>query len=157
MKFVIDKDHYCLMKKICYKYLRSICDASEMDSLIYYTYVLCCKNYDPDRSEAKFSTYICNSIGYNAKKLRLKLIRSREKQTHPFVFEASPKESCSQEVFEIMESLKDIDLESYEVLVQKFMNGMTNSEIGRANGYSRELARQKVKKAIEICREIVYN
>jgi hypothetical protein len=34
---------------------------------------------------------------------------------------------------------------------------MTNKEIGEANGYGKEAARKKLKKALELCREIVYS
>ena len=56
-----------------------------------------------------------------------------------------------------MESIKDIDLESYDILIKKFYYNMTNAEIGQENGYGKESARKKVKKALELCRKIVYS
>ena len=53
--------------------------------------------------------------------------------------------------------MKDLDPELHDILVKKFYYNMTNREIGQANGYGKETARKKVKKAIELCRKIVYN
>lgn len=158
MKSVIDKEHYVLMKKICYKNLKSVMSQEEMDSLIYYTYAQCLKNYDPNRGHAKFTTYIYQSINHNSRKIYLKKVKSKERQTSGLYFDSTARlESTNREVFEILDSLKDVNEELYNVLVYKFLYGMTNSEIGKMNGYCRELARQKVKKALELCREIVYS
>lgn len=130
----------------------------DMDSLIYYTYAQCLKNYDYNKGKAKFTTYLYHSINNNSRKIYLKTVRSPEKQTSTFLFDSgNAPQSTNQEVFEILESLKQTDEESYNVLVQKFLFGMTNQEIGKMNGYCRESARQKVKKALETCREIVYS
>jgi hypothetical protein len=54
-------------------------------------------------------------------------------------------------------SLEDINKELHQIIIQKFYYGMTNKEIGQKNGYGKEAARKKVKKAIELCQEIVYS
>jgi RNA polymerase sigma factor (sigma-70 family) len=158
MKSVINQEHYAIMKKICYKNLKSVMSQEDMDSLIYYTYAQCLKHYDPSKGQAKFTTYLYHSVNNNSRKIYLKTVRSPEKQTSPFFFDSGQStESVSREIFEILDSLKETDEDSHTVLVQKFLYGMTNNEIGKANGYCRESARQKVKKALEICREIVYS
>lgn len=158
MKSVINKEHYMIMKKICYKNLKSVMSSEDMDSLIYYTYAQCLKHYNPNIGQAKFTTYLYRSMSNNSKKVYLKIVRSPEKQTSPFLFDSGQSsETARRETFEILESLKETDEESYTVLVQKFLYEMTNAEIGKVNGYCRESARQKVKKALEICREIVYS
>lgn len=158
MKSVIDKEYYVLMKKICDKNLKSVMSKEDMNSLIYYTYAQCLKHYDPNMGKAKFTTYLYKSMNNNSRKIYLKTVKSKEKQTYAFHFDqAQNPEIAKRETFEILDSLRDQDQEAYNVLVQKFIWGMTNAEIGKANGYCRESARQKVKKALELCREIVYS
>lgn len=157
MQSVIDNDHYCLMKKVCYKNLKTVMNAEDMDSLIYYTYAQCLKNYKSDLGQAKFTTYLHHSINNNSRKIYLKIVRSKEKQTSPFSINRSSYVCYNTELFDILDSLKDIDIASHDILIQKFLYGMTNEEIGKANGYCREAARKKVKKALNICREIVYS
>lgn len=165
MKFVIDKEHFKLMKKVCNKNLGRVMSCDEIDSLIYYTYAQCLKNYDPLKESekpfkktTKFTTYLYHSINNNSRKEYLKAVKSKEKQIKGMSFESMPSgETYGHDAFEIMDSLKEQSPEDYEILFQKFMQGMTNAEIAARNGYSRELARQKVKKALDLCRHIVYS
>ena len=39
------------------------------------------------------------------------------------------------------------------ILEQRFLHNMTMVEIGKANGYSRETARRRLKNAIKICKK----
>ena len=156
MNCAIDQEHFNLMKKVCYKNLRTVCKQDEMDSLIYFTYVKCSKQYDKTKSLAKFTTYLYQSIDHNSRKLYLKTVRSKEKSKSSLFFDSAsqPLSGTHQETFEILESVKSVDEESYKILVQKFLYGMTNVEIGKENGYCRESARKKVKKALSLCREL---
>jgi DNA-directed RNA polymerase specialized sigma24 family protein len=51
-------------------------------------------------------------------------------------------------------SVQDLNPELHKILIQKFYYGMTNKEIGEENGYGKEAARKKLKKALELCREL---
>ena len=61
-----------------------------------------------------------------------------------------------KEARDILMSVMDKNPELYDILIKKYYYGMTNKEIGQANGYGKEAARKKLKKAIELCRQIVY-
>ena len=54
-------------------------------------------------------------------------------------------------------SIKDLNEELYDILIYKYYYNMTNKEIGEKNGYGKEAARKKLKKALSLCREIVYS
>ena len=53
-----------------------------------------------------------------------------------------------------LDALKDKSPELHEIIIQKFYYRMTNKEIGEANGYGKEAARKKLKKALDLCREL---
>ena len=57
---------------------------------------------------------------------------------------------ASRQVQLILDSLPE---ESEKILRQKYFDRLTFKEIGEANGYSRETARRKLKKAFELCRK----
>lgn len=156
MKSVIDQEHFNIMKKVCYKNLSSVCDSEEMDSLIYFTYAKCLKYYDPNKSTAKFTSYIHQSVDYNSRKLYLKTVRAKERYIPTSSLDTA-NESQGNELADILDALKYVDVEMYDILIKKFIYNMTNVEIGNINGYSREAARKKVEKAINMCRDIVYN
>ena len=55
--------------------------------------------------------------------------------------------------YEIIDILTGLDPELKEVINQRFYHNMTMVEIGHANGYSRETARRRLKKAIKTCKK----
>jgi DNA-directed RNA polymerase specialized sigma24 family protein len=63
---------------------------------------------------------------------------------------------AKEEARDILMSVLDKNPELHDILIKKYYYGMTNKEIGEANGYGKEAARKKLKKAIELCRQIVY-
>jgi RNA polymerase sigma factor (sigma-70 family) len=154
------KDEYYnnIMYKICRKNLASVCTAEEIDSVVMSTLWKCIKKYDPSKSKAKFSSYLYRSIANNSVRFYKKKISTRkEKQLIESNLPVFVDESAKKEAFEILESVKEINPEYYNILIQKFYYGMTNAEIGKANGYGKESARKKIKKALKMCRDIVYN
>ena len=60
--------------------------------------------------------------------------------------------SIKNEVFDILESLPS---GMKTLLEQRFFHNMTMTEIADENGYSRETARRRLKKAIRMCKNLV--
>lgn len=145
--------------KICNQNLKSVCSKEEIKSLVMSTLWKCVRKFNSSRSNAKFSSYLYRSMENNSRRLYKKKISTiKEKQLYENTLPKSliSNDTAKREVFEILESLKQRNQEYYNVLVQKFFYNMTNQEIGEANGCGKEWARKKIKKALNLCRRIVY-
>ena len=156
----MDNEYYVkILYKICNRNLKTVCSKEEIESLVMSTLWKCVRKYNSSKSNAKFSSYLYRSMENNSRRLYKKKISTvKEKQLYEDTFCRSlvKDESSKREVFEILESLKQKNEEYYNVLVQKFFYNMTNQEIGEANGCGKEWARKKIKKALNLCRKIVY-
>jgi RNA polymerase sigma factor (sigma-70 family) len=146
-----------IMNKVCYENLKGICSKDEMKSVMMNTLWTCIQKFN-DKKNVKFSSYLYRSIQNNTRRIYNKKAREFKNVTlidnlHTVAISQKEKE----EVRDILDSIKDLNYELYNIIIQKFYYGMTNKEIGQANGYGKEAARKKLKKAIELCREIVYN
>jgi RNA polymerase sigma factor (sigma-70 family) len=130
-------DYRRIMDKVGSRYNRAV-DQDELESLKLLTLWECTKNYDPSRN-MKFTSYLYQQLDYKIKNFLKK--RSREFTNSTIEAPYTPKEN-----FEIL--IDGLNGESQSVLRQKFLGNMTMEEIGKANGYSRETARRKVKKAL---------
>ena len=130
-------DNKRIMDKVGSRYSKII-DPDELESLKLITLWECTKNYDPSRN-MKFTSYLYQQLGFKIKNAIKKL--SREFTNSTIEAPYTPKEQ-----FEIL--IDGLNGESQMVLRQKFLNNMTMEEIGKKNGYSRETARRKVKKAL---------
>ena len=130
-------DNKRIMDKVASKYSRII-DPDELESLKLITLWECTKNYDPSRN-MKFTSYLYQQLGYKIKNTIKKL--SREFTNSSIESPSLPKEN-----FDIL--VDGLSPEAQSILKQKFLKNMTMEEIGTANGYSRETARRKVKKAL---------
>lgn len=154
----INNEYYKkILYKVCNENLRDVCTKDEIQSVALSTLWNCVQKYKANK-EVTFSTYLYRSIQNNSRRLYKKKIKTcREKQLFinqtDLVFDPDNQE----EARDILMSVKSVNQELYNILVQKFFYGMTNKEIGQANGYGKEAARKKLKKAIELCREIVYS
>lgn len=154
MKFVIDPDCVNIMKKICNFGLNRVCTKEEIESLMTFTYLKCKKLYDPKKHNAKFTSYLYQSFLNNSRTLYKKKSRNLERNINP---EFIAIHEDDHELFFILESLKEKDSCLYCLLVQKYIYNMTNAEIANLSGCTSENVRKKVKRALEMCREIVYN
>lgn len=160
-KALTNKYYMSILYKICNNNLSSVCSKEEIKSIAMSTLWNCISKYNESRGVAKFSSYLYKSAENNTRRLYNKKIKTKntEVELHTFHICSRMEDDrlAKQEAFEILESVKELDEESYDILIKKYYYGMTNKEIGISNGYGKETARKKVKKALELCRDIVYN
>jgi len=145
-----------ILTKVCYENLKDVCSRDEIKSVMMNTLWNCVQKYNKTKN-VKFSSYLYQSIQNNTRRIYKKKIRDTKNVSlidnfHTVSIPFKDKE----EARDILDSVKDLNAELHTILVQKYFYGMTNKEIGEANGYGKEAARKKLKKALELCREIVY-
>jgi RNA polymerase sigma factor (sigma-70 family) len=128
------------------KFSRAI-DRDEISSISMCTLWRCINKYDSTRG-AKFTSYLYQQLVYAFKNE----LKKRNTEFSSESFEKSFSEEDKTEVFEIMESLPS---NMKHVLKQRYFGNMTMAEIANENGYSRETARRRLKKAISLCKNIV--
>jgi RNA polymerase sigma factor (sigma-70 family) len=155
MKSAIDPDSLNIMKKICKFGLYRVCDKSEIESLMLFTYVRCKKLYDESKSTAKFTSYVYRAFLNNSRSLYNKKTRHVVKNKNLAGYKDPKTED--HEAFFILESLKEKNEQLYTMLIQKYYYNMTNKEIAKVHGISHYTVGKKLKKAIDKCREIVYS
>ena len=146
-----------ILYKVCNENLRDVCTKDEIQSIAMSTLWNCLQKYKVNPN-VKFSSYLYRSIQNNSRRLykkKIKVAKERQLFTNQTELIFDPK--SAEEARDILMSVKEKDFELYNILIQKFFHGMTNKEIGQSNGYGKEAARKKLKKALELCREIVYN
>ena len=131
-------DYKKIMDKVCSKYNRFV-DADELSSLRMLTLWDCLKKFDTSRN-VKFTSYLYQQLTYAIKNFLKK--KKREFTNIPFDVAKDPAENINV-------ILIDFPMEYRNLLKQKYISRMTMTEIGLANGYSRETARRKVNKAIK--------
>ena len=131
-------DYKKIMDKVCSKYNRFV-DADDLSSLRMLTLWDCLKKFDTSRN-VKFTSYLYQQLTYAIKNHLKK--KKREFTNIPFDVAKDPIENVNV-------ILIDFPSEYRNLLKQKYISRMTMTEIGLANGYSRETARRKVNKAIK--------
>jgi len=145
-----------ILYKVCNENLRDVCSKDEIQSIAMSTLWNCLQKYKINQN-VKFSSYLYRSIQNNSRRVYKKKIKvARERQLFSNQTELIFDPKNVEEARDILMSVKEKDFELYNILIQKFFHGMTNKEIGQSNGYGKEAARKKLKKALELCREIVY-
>lgn len=152
----INNDYYKkIMHKVCNENLKGIATKDEIKSLIMNTLWNCIQKFD-DSKKVKFSSYLYRSIQNNSR--RIYKSKAKEFRNIEYIenYHSIPDNDFKnkQEVRDILMSVVDLNPELHNILIQKFYYNMTNKEIGQANGYGKEAARKKLKKAIELCREL---
>jgi RNA polymerase sigma factor (sigma-70 family) len=152
----INNDYYKkIMHKVCNENLKGVATKDEIKSLIMNTLWNCIQKFD-DQKKVKFSSYLYRSIQNNSR--RIYKNKAKEFRNIEYIenYHSIPDNDFKnkQEVRDILMSVVDLNPELHNILVQKFYYNMTNKEIGEANGYGKEAARKKLKKAIELCREL---
>ena len=134
-----------IMNKVAGRYKGSI-DFDDIESIKMQTLWRCIEKYDPSRG-SKFTSYLYQQLSFAFKnKLKAK----------KFEFAYSDIEKCDDRTksrYEVIDILTGLDPELKEVITQRFYHNMTMVEIGEANGYSRETARRRLKKAIKTCKK----
>lgn len=124
-------------------------DHNDISSIAMVTLWKCIEKYDPTKG-AKFTSYLYQQLSYALKnELKKKNIEyASDSIEQPISF------SIKNEVFDILESLPN---GMKTLLEQRFFHNMTMTEIADENGYSRETARRRLKKAIRMCKNLVKN
>lgn len=155
----INNDYYKkIMHKVCNENLKGVCSKDEIKSIIMNTLWGCLQKFDNTKN-VKFSSYLYRSIQNNSRRVYNKKSKEFKNQEYIENYHSILKvdNSSKEEARDIMMSIEDLNPELHNILVQKFYYNMTNKEIGERNGYGKEAARKKLKKALDLCREIVYN
>ena len=135
-----------IMNKVANRYKRAI-DFDDIESIKMQTLWKCIDKYDSSRG-TKFTSYLYAQITFAFKnKLKKKRI---EFNRNDALEKVDTKNSGRMEVFDILTGL---DPELKDVINKRFYHNMTMVEIGKSNGYSRETARRRLKKAIKICKK----
>lgn len=147
-----------ILVKVCNQNLKGVCSKDEMNSVMMNTLWNCLEKFNNGKN-VKFSSYLYRSIQNNTRRIYKKKARefNNVQLIDNFHSVLTTSDTAKNEAIEILESVKELNKDYYNILIQKFYYGMTNKEIGVKNGYSKEAARKKLKKALELCREIVYN
>lgn len=122
-------------------------DVDDISSISMCTLWRCIKKYDNTRG-AKFTSYLYQQLVYAFKNE----LKKKKLEFNSESFEKSFSESDKNEVFDILESLP---IGMKNILRQRYFGNMTMTEIADENGYSRETARRRLKKAISLCKNIV--
>jgi RNA polymerase sigma factor (sigma-70 family) len=135
-----------IMNKVANRYKNSI-DPDDIESIKMQTLWRCMDKYDADRG-TKFTSYLYQQISF-AFKNKLKKKRMEFNRDENFD-KADISTRGRMEVFDILTGL---DPELKDVIDKRFYHNMTMVEIGKSNGYSRETARRRLKKAIKVCKK----
>jgi RNA polymerase sigma factor (sigma-70 family) len=135
-----------IMNKVAGRYKNAI-DLDDIESIKMQTLWNCIKKYDPTRG-SKFTSYLYQQLSFAFKnKLKTKSIEySNNGPVEKQDWRTSTK-------YEVIDVLTGLDSDLTEVINQRFYYNMTMVEIGEANGYSRETARRRLKKAIKMCQK----
>ena len=123
-------------------------DPDDLSSVSHETLWRCINKFDSSRG-SKFTSYLYQQLNY-AFKNQLKY-DSKNKSYATDNIERSTSDEIRLEVMDLISSMPE-DLGT--VLRQRFIDNMTIQEIGNTNGYSRETARRRIKKAFRKCKEL---
>ena len=155
-----------IMNAIANRYIKSI-DPDEIESIKMITLWKCRDKYDPDRG-AKFTSYLYQQLSFAfrnelKKKRRMLYLDNLTLDIFGSVGIRQAPRSASRRA-DHSRSFKNHDTEFGDliaglpedvsnILQQRFIGNMTMVEIANANGYSRETARRRLKRAIKICKK----
>ena len=127
------------------RYKNSI-DPDDLSSVSYETLWRCIEKFDETRN-AKFTSYLYQQLHY-AFKNQLK----KDSKNKSFCTDNIEKAFSDEAKVEAMDIIRSMPEDLGTVLRQRFIDNMTIQEIGNTNGYSRETARRRVKKAFSHCK-----
>ncbi len=149
-KLLKDSNVVNIMNAVSNRYNRSI-DRDELESIKMITLWKCIDKYDPTRG-AKFTSYLYQqlSFAYKNELKKKKQMLYLDGLQLDFIKSDSVYRDTSRE---FMDALIGLPKDVSDILKQKYVGNMTMVEIARANGYSRETARRRLKRAIKICRK----
>ena len=143
-KYLKDQNILNIIKTVSGKFSYSI-DKDELSSISMVTLWKCLEKYDNTRG-AKFTSYLYQQLSYAFKNE----LKKRKIEYCCDGIEVAFDNTAKQEAFEL---LQDLPEGTRNILEQRYIYNMTMAEIASLNGYSRETARRRLKKAISTCRE----
>jgi len=131
-------DNIKVMNKVCTKYFAAL-SADDLYSLKLTTLWKCLNKYDPSK-KTKFTTFLYQQLDYAIRNT----LKKKKREFNCRQLEKSI--DAVDNIDHVLDGLSD----EYTVLIkQKYVYGMTMEEMGRQNGYSRETARRRFKKALK--------
>ena len=131
-------DNIKVMNKVCTKYFAAL-SADDLYSLKLTTLWKCLIKYDPSK-KTKFTTFLYQQLDYAIRNT----LKKKKREFNCRQLEKSI--DAVDNIDHVLDGLSD----EYTVLIkQKYVYGMTMEEMGRQNGYSRETARRRFKKALK--------
>jgi RNA polymerase sigma factor (sigma-70 family) len=133
-----------IMNKVSNRYKQNI-DFDDIESIQMQTLWKCIEKYDPERG-TKFTSYVYQQLSYALKN------KVKKKRNEFNVEEFDKADFNYANKLEVMDIVGDLEEDDKQVIEQRFYHNMTMKEIGRANGYSRETARRRLKKALNFCK-----
>ena len=150
-KIANNEDYQKLMNKVMRPWHGNF-TPEEMEQLKLICLWKCTQNFDATK-EVKFTSYLYAS-------LRNAIIREIKNKNSKYSYSDigdSNNLSCGSGVGSIdtKNAIGNLPDEYQNIIFQRFFSNMTVAEIGRANGYSRETARRKIKKAVKLCENII--
>ena len=134
-----------IMNKVANRYKKSI-DMDDIESIKMQTLWRCIDKYDESRG-TKFTSYLYQQRTFAFKN---KLKKKRMEFNNDSIEKQDTNTVNKMEVFDILTGLEP---ELRDVIDKRFYHNMTMVEIGESNGYSRETARRRLKKALKICKK----
>ena len=145
-----DRSIQMMLNKVGNRYFRSI-DPDDIESLKMDSLWKALKDFDASRG-TKFSSYLYTKFNYA---LKSQLKKKRIERTNILGDRDSldAVDEKQQAVDDVRDLTVGLAVEYKKVLHQKFQLGLTTSEIGNLNGYSRETARRKIKNALKACKK----
>ena len=139
-----------IMNAVSNKYSKSI-DLDEIDSIKMLTLWKCIEKYDPDRG-AKFTSYLYQQLSF-AFKNELKKKKQMWYRDNAQIDTIISNNDDHDSHIEFRDTISGLPEDVSTILRQRFLGNMTMVEIAKANGYSRETARRRLKTAIKICKK----
>tara|TARA_R110002167_G_scaffold361295_1_gene579461 strand:+ start:1994 stop:2515 length:522 start_codon:yes stop_codon:yes gene_type:complete len=158
-----DKDNQNIMNKVAKAYMKNI-DSRDIESIKMDALWRVMNKYDPSKG-TKFTSYLYQQLSYAfktwVKKAEknleftqgMKLDSERDRDLTNTAEDAVDINNLNSQL--VADITTGLPADIVAILKQRFYNNMTMKEIAQENGYSRETARRRVKKAVNLCKEQV--
>lgn len=140
-----NEDNIKIINSVCRKYAKRI-DSEDLHRCKLIALWDAIKKYNPDRG-VKFTSFLYSCITWECKKQMHQNMKTKPGQM------CCEKEDRPQKGFEVKDLIDSLPKKFSKVVSQRFMYGYTIKEIALENNYSRETARQNVKKAVKALRK----
>lgn len=152
-KLLKNPDIVNIMNCVSNKYCKSI-DFDEIESIKMLTLWKCIDKFDKSKG-AKFTSYLYQQLSFAFKNelKKKKQMWYRDNSQIDTVHGSKGTNERYDVSIEFNDTISGLPEEVSKILKQRFLGNMTMVEIAKANGYSRETARRRLKTAIKICKK----